>query len=202
MMDFNSQVVAGIEGALILTGDDARVVFANECSRRLFGRDLTGSVLRPEEVDEDLPIVASMVQGFRRAAARPGAHRELVVATTPEGPRYFWLGVSPRDGDGGGSGAARLVSMIDITESLSGSPSLQRIFSQVNHDIRSPLTSISGAAELLQSGRVGALDGVQQRLLGIIGEGVRKIDDILARTKSALAEGQVAAVAGEGREQR
>ncbi len=198
MKDINSQVVAGIDDVLILTDDAGKVLFANPSASRLFGRDLTGTKLRPEEVDDDPPIVASVVRGYRAAREGSGPHRELVSATTAEGPRYYWLSVHPAQS--GGSG--RLLTLADITESLSGSPSLQRVFSVVNHDIRSPLTSISGAAELLGSGRVGALDGVQQRLLGIIEEGVRKIDEILARTKSGLAAGQLAAVAGEGREQR
>jgi len=198
MKDINSQVVAGIDDVLILADGAGKVLFANESASRLFGRDLAGTCLRPEEVDDDPPIAASVVRGYRAALTASGPHSELLSAATAEGPRYYWLGVSAGRNDE----PCRLVRIADITDSLSGSPSLQRVFSVVNHDIRSPLTSISGAAELLGSGRVGSLDGVQQRLLAIIEEGVRKIDEILARTKRGLAAGQLAAVAGEGREQR
>jgi signal transduction histidine kinase len=69
---------------------------------------------------------------------------------------------------------------------------VRAVFSQVNHDLRSPLTSIGGATELLMSGRVAEMDAMQRRLLAIIEESVKKMSEILARTKARLSERQAA----------
>jgi signal transduction histidine kinase len=94
--------------------------------------------------------------------------------------------------DSTGEPGERILMLVDVTELLGSSATVRSVFSQVNHDLRSPLTSIGGAAELLASGRVGEMDGMQKRLVGIVEESVRKIAEILACTKARLADRQVA----------
>ena len=190
MTDINRQVVEQLDAAVLLVREDGEVVLANERSVRLLGRDLTHENLATSGLDDDLPIVVGVADSFRRAAATATACRDLLVRQDEDEIHYVWVTVS----DNGGSGSreeCRVVMIQDITAPLTESPALQRIFSQVNHDLRSPLTSIAGAAELLLSGRVGPIEGVQRRLVSIVEEGTQKMSAILTRTKHHLGKGQV-----------
>src|SRR5262249_37195179 len=155
---------------------------ANERSSSLLGRDLTGARLAADRFDDDLPIVEAIAMVYRRAAASRGGGRELIASTDEGGSRFYWVTVTratgPAAGRAGGDG--RLVAVVDISEPVMEAPSVRRIFSQINHDLRSPLTSITGAAELLLSGRVGSMEPVQRRLVTIVEEGSRRMNDILA----------------------
>jgi signal transduction histidine kinase len=99
---------------------------------------------------------------------------------------------------GNGVEGAWVVELTPITQPLTASGALHKVLSQVRHDIRSPLTSIKGAAELLLSGRIGAPDAPQRRMLGIIEEGVRRVNDVLDRTKSHQFDAGEASAAGIG----
>ena len=197
MTDINRQVIEHLDAAVLLVREDGEVVLANERSIRLLGRDLTHVNLATSGLEDDLPIVVGVADSFRRAASTAEACRDLLVRQDEEEIHYMWVTVSDKGGSGGPE-ECRVVMMQDITAPLTESPALQRIFSQVNHDLRSPLTSIAGAAELLLSGRVGAIDGVQRRLVTIVEEGTQKMSAILTRTKNHLAQGQ--ALGGEGGE--
>lgn len=193
MTDLSQHVIGGIEAAVLLTDGGGRVVFANPWAGRLFDRDLKGARLRDGAFEEDTALLVSVI-GRYRAVDHGKSRRELIVGMDGDGPRYYWLCITPveRRRSGGGS----VLMLQDITDALIGSEALRRVVSQVSHDIRSPLTSITGAAELLVSGRVGELPAAQRRLVGIVEQGAQKIADILARTKSDLAPGQVAGGAG------
>ena len=194
MTDINKEVVEKLDAAVLLVKEDGRVILANPTSHRVLGRDLTNENLLTSVLDDDQPIVVGVADSFRRAASTASACRDLLVRHVDDEIRYIWLTVS----DNGGSGSPeenRVVLMQDITVPMTESQALQKIFSQVSHDLRSPLTSIAGAAELLLSGRVGAIEGVQRRLVSIVEEGTRKMGTILQRTKTELAQEQ--AMGGE-----
>lgn len=195
--ELNRQVVESIGAAVLLVGGSGRVVLANAASHGLFQRDLTGAHLTQDDLEAELPLIGAMTDTYRRSLSA-GTCRELSILQEDDEVRYLWMTVTPADGTGRSGGAARVVALVDVTEALAGAPALRAVFSQVSHDLKSPLTSISGAAELLLSGRVGALEGVQRKLVGIIEEGTRKIAELLARTKTRLAGQQ--AVVGETRE--
>jgi signal transduction histidine kinase len=77
---------------------------------------------------------------------------------------------------------------IVITIAEAGDPQASvaegKVIRQLGHDLRTPLTSISGAVELLQSGRLGGLQPQQERVLGLMAKGVesmvRLIDEATA----------------------
>ena len=200
MSDIHTRVVVGLEAAVLLVNGQGGVIFCNGAAVGLLGRDLSGASLAAGEFDDDLPIVGTLAARYRAAAGHSGALRELVCLNDGAEPRWFWtvMTPSPASPEPGGPGDGdRLILMVEVTETLCASASVRKVFSQVNHDLRSPLTSIAGAAELLQSGRLGELQGMQKRLLTIVEEGARKMEEILARTKARLAGRQKAAAAGE-----
>lgn len=52
---------------------------------------------------------------------------------------------------------------------------VQQFVGQITHDLRTPLTSILGASDLLLSGRVGVPDDRHLRLLKIVSEGTQRL---------------------------
>lgn len=191
MTDIHRRVVGGVEAALLLLDRQGRILFCNTPAIRLLGRDLGGLNLAEGDFEEDLPIVPALASRFRLAGSRrPDAAGELLPVTGDDGPRYHWLTMSGAAADSPAEPGERILMLVDVTELLGSAATVRTVFSQVNHDLRSPLTSIGGSAELLMSGRLGELDGMQKRLVGIIEESVKKIAEILARTKARLAERQ------------
>jgi signal transduction histidine kinase len=76
--------------------------------------------------------------------------------------------------------------MVTIAESGDPQASVAegKVIRALGHDLRTPLTSISGAVELLQSGRLGGLEPPQEKVLGLMAKGVenmvRLIDEATA----------------------
>jgi len=81
----------------------------------------------------------------------------------------------------------------EITEAFTIAPREGQAIRDLGHDLRSPLTSLSGAVELLQSGRVGALTQEQDRLLGMMQQGLQMmltlIDDATSPYRAAAGPG-------------
>jgi nitrogen fixation/metabolism regulation signal transduction histidine kinase len=196
MDDLNRQVLDGLDAAVLVVDGRGEVLFANIKAAAALGRDLTGANLREGDFEEDTPLVGAVVESYRCAGSNREACRNLLISTEEEAVRYLWVTVSGVEA-GQESCGPRVVMLQDISEPLTESPAIRKVFSQVNHDLRSPLTSIAGAAELLLSGRVGTVDGVQRRLVRIVEEGSQKMSAILARTKNELAQEKQAA-GGEG----
>ena len=57
---------------------------------------------------------------------------------------------------------------------------VRQFISQVTHDLRTPLTSVLGASDLLLSGRIGEPDERHKKLLRIVGEGTQKMAALLS----------------------
>ena len=195
MSEVVSQVVEGLRAGLLLTDAEGRVLFHNERAATLFGRKMTGSHLSTDSFDDDIPLVAQVAEVYRRACGE-GDSGELLAATDETGSHYYWVMVAPAGGAAAGKGR-RVVAVVDISAPVTEAPAIRKVFSQVNHDLRSPLTSIAGAAELLLSGRVGGLEPVQRRLVTIVEEGCRKMADLLAKTKADLLKAEAGGQSGE-----
>jgi signal transduction histidine kinase len=195
MSDLNRRVVEGFDAAILLIDTMGRVVLANGKSSQLLGRDLTGSDIVTERLEDDLPLLEAVANLYGECVSNHQSGRELIATTDTTGSHFYWVTVSQSEGTGG-AGQDRVIVVVDISEPVMEGPAIRKVFSQISHDLRSPLTSIAGAAELLQSGRVGAMEPVQARLVRIVEEGARKMGEILATTKGSLAE--AGAVGGKG----
>jgi signal transduction histidine kinase len=84
-----------------------------------------------------------------------------------------------------GRGKGRAVSVVVHEVPLPGAGRTEgRVIRQLGHDLRTPLTSISGAVELMQSGRLGACPPQQVKVLGMMQKAVdamvRLIDEATA----------------------
>ena len=130
---------------------------------------------------------------LRRLSAR--AHRLVSVVT--ERQRFYSVSVVPVGTARDGSMAALVM---EITEVFGLGPREGDSIRQLSHDLRTPLTSMSGAVELLESGRLGKLTDEQVRLLDMLGKGLQMmlslLDDASARARAAqAAEGRGRATA-------
>jgi len=129
--------------------------------------------------EADNPIVQSIAESIAdaRAAGVPATRR---IEISLEKIRIYAVTAAPMPGRGG----ARFA----VTVAEAGGPQAGaeegKVIRQLGHDLRTPLTSISGAVELLQSGRLGGLQPQQERVVSLMEKGVeamvRLIDESTA----------------------
>jgi len=165
--------------------------------------DRTGSVLRADGwrkvVDAPVPsrippsddLPDQLLDGSGAAsdeARRLLAPTRRVVAVELDKRRFYSVSAGPL-GPRGDCDAAALV--LEITDAFGLGPREGDSIRELAHDLRTPLASMSGAVELLESGRLGQLTPEQTRLLGMLGKGMQMmlslIDDASSRAKAAQA---------------
>ena len=187
-----------LEAIVCLVDGQGKILYANQAAHTLFERDPTGIDLVDGATVDDSAVLAAVAERYRAAKGAGQALRELMIVPAQEGPRHCWLTLTPASRR---AESARLLMIQDISDALTGSAALNKILSHVRHDLRSPLTSILGSAELLLSGRVGELQATQQRLAKIIEGGARRMDEILTKTSVQKTGAQKAALAQVGEAQ-
>lgn len=163
--------------ALISTDSRGRVRYSNERAVQLFG-SLEGITLAdPPPIDDPRGPLANLVAVWEGLEDRSVPAPPRIVRVKAAGlSSFLWFHCVPQ---GEGTGAGTLFLVADLTAHLAGSEPVQRLISQLAHDLRSPLTSIAGAAELLLSGRVGSLPGVQEKLVKIVDDGATRMTSII-----------------------
>ena len=101
-----------------------------------------------------------------RRTGRP-ATRRIEVST--ERARLYAVAAAPLPGE-------RKPGSMAVTVQETGEPQAGaaegKVIRQLGHDLRTPLTSISGAVELLQTGRLCPVQPPQERILGMMQKGV------------------------------
>jgi len=117
-----------------------------------------------ETEDPILRGIAGAVADARRGR-RPSIR---LVEVTLQRAHIFVIVAAPLPGAGRNERVA-------VTVAETGPPEAGgnegKVIRQLGHDLRTPLTSISGAIELLQSGRLGGLQEGQQKVLGLLEKG-------------------------------
>jgi len=129
---------------------------------------------------DDPPLVrgiAAIVEAARHAALP----QVRLVEVQTDKARLYALVAAPVPG---GANKGRLTVTVAETGDPQASVAEGKVIRQLGHDLRTPLTSISGAVELLQSGRLGGLQPQQEKVLGLMEKGVagmvRLIDESTA----------------------
>jgi two-component system NtrC family sensor kinase len=153
------------EGILLVEdGEGERVILANHAIRHVFDMpdDVTGQPLNQVLHDEILADV------FERAKAQDApAHAEIPLADE----RTFNANVTPIPSVG------RVAVMQDITYLKELDRMKSEFVSTVSHDLRSPLTSVKGFADLLPA--VGPLNEQQTYFLEKIRSGVDTVTEMI-----------------------
>jgi len=172
--------------AIMAVGSEGKVSFASPAAEALFGRVVGMDLSNPPPSQDPRSPLAAILEIWNslQEDPPPAAAPRILRAKRDGQPIYLWVEVLPlgREGSEG-----RLVLCSDLTSIVTGAEPVRALVSQLAHDLRNPLTSISGAAELLLSGRVGELVGAQQRLVKIVDDGTQKLATII---RNAYEEGR------------
>jgi signal transduction histidine kinase len=126
----------------------------------------------------------ALLQGIAEtvdAARQAGAGVRRVLAVDVDKRRLYAVAAVPQGGLRGGPIAVLAMEV----EGPSGVTAREGdTIRQLAHDLKTPLTSVGGAVELLGSGRMGAPSAEQSRVLGLLR---RSLDGMLARIEEAAA---------------
>ena len=144
------------------------------------------------------PILRGIAEAV--AAARRGRGPSVrMVEVALERVHVFVIAAAPIPGPGRSGSIAVTVAETGPPEAGSAEG---KVIRQLGHDLRTPLTSISGAIELLQSGRLGPLQETQTKVVGLMEKGaealLRLIDEA---TEPYRGRRDLASVLGVGVEE-
>ena len=160
-------VLAGIEEpVLVTTGRDDRVVLANAAARRTF--DLGAAVVEGHALNQ--LIKNDKLVDFVTSAPETGSAQKDEIPLDDGHTLYATLTPIPDVG--------RAVIMQDITHLKELDRMKTKFVSTVSHDLRSPLTSILGYAQMLRS--VGPLNEKQETFVNRIMAGVSQITELIS----------------------
>jgi len=127
-------------------------------------------------------LLACMVEAIDEAGTTGGLARRTAHLEDP--PRKVDIAAASLAIGGGGMNTAVIVQTRSESAVGGSAGDEGKAIRRLEHDLRSPMTSISGAAELLESARIGAVNPQQRKCLGVIHKGV---DTMLGLLESAAA---------------
>ncbi|MDE2041568.1 MAG: PAS-domain containing protein [Alphaproteobacteria bacterium] len=143
------------------------------------------------------PTRAALIRDMVRAATQERKMRSGRLALK-DGRHFEFAGVPLPDGNA-------LFAMLDITDSRKVEQMLRdradaleeadrlksAFYARMGYELRTPLTSIAGFAEMLEKGYAGVLEPLAQDYVGAIGTAVERlgglIDDVLDHTQGTVA---------------
>ena len=175
-------ITARMDEGLVLFSASGDILFANHTVRRLFPRDsAAGNYLT-------LCRDAAYTQAVEAALAGGGAHTKM-----EKNGRTYALTASSVAEDG--AGHAAVLFIVDITEREQAEQQRQEFTANVSHELKTPLTSIMGYAEIIESGIAkpvdiapfaGKIRTEAQRLLSLI-EDIIRLSQLDAGGEEAVA---------------
>jgi two-component system, NtrC family, sensor histidine kinase PilS len=158
LTELQNRIVNAMPSGLVTCDEQYRVTYLNPAAQNILGTDLS---VTGEHVEQHLPGF-SLLRGVRRG--------ELKV-TTPKGERILGLSLTGLDS----TSESTLAVFQDLTELRKLESDLERIdrfanlgkvSAQLAHEIRNPLASIRGSAQLVQGDMPAGSDG--ERLISLI----------------------------------
>ena len=141
------QITGNMKEALVLLDNTGRIVSINPAAKALFGASSTC-------VGEDF-LTIDRKQNMRMALDEANAQGHADFRTKKNG-REYQFDLSRIDSDGKNHGIVILA--FDITEQVNAEKHRQEFTANVSHELKTPLQSIIGSAELMENGIVKAED--------------------------------------------
>ena len=157
--DKTSFILDNMREGLILLGDDQTILLINNsaCSYMYCCKDITGrSILHCTRNSEFLRAVNTALSKHQNQAIDINAGGRVIEAG--------FTVVNQRPGTNKGL----IITMIDVTENRNAVKMRRDFFSNASHELKTPITSIKGSAELLCAG-VPLDDSQREELLTRIG---------------------------------
>ena len=137
------QITGNMKEALVLLDNTGRILSINPAAKTLFG---TGSSC----IGEDF-LTIDRKQNMRMALEEANAQGHADFRTKKNG-REYQFDLSRIDSDGNNHGMVILA--FDITEQVNAEKHRQEFTANVSHELKTPLQSIIGSAELMENGIV------------------------------------------------
>ena len=141
------QITGNMKEALVLLDNTGRIVSINPAAKALFGASSTC-------VGDDF-LTIDRKQNMRIALDEANAQGHADFRTKKNG-REYQFDLSRIDSDGKNHGIVILA--FDITEQVNAEKHRQEFTANVSHELKTPLQSIIGSAELMENGIVKAED--------------------------------------------
>ena len=164
------QITGNMKEALVLLDSSGRILSINPAARMLFGAGITC-------IGEDF-LVIDRKQNMR-LALQTAREQGSADFRARENGREYQFDLSRIDSDGNHHGMVILA--FDITEQVNAEKNRQEFTANVSHELKTPLQSIIGSAELMENGIVKAEDA--PRFVGRIRKEASRlvtlIDDII-----------------------
>ncbi len=171
-------VLEALQEAAILVDSRRYIVFFNPVARDLFGNGFVGKdFVRLIRQPQCLSALSSVMEGADRAAC------SLDIEYPVRGSFNFAVSQIGLDNAGG---PLILVSLKDMSDLKDAEQMRSDFVANVSHELRSPLTALSGFIETLRGSAKGDLDA-HERFLGLMEHEsqrmVRLISDLLSLAK-------------------
>ena len=164
------QITGNMKEALVLLDGNGRIVSINPAARKLFGVDTSC-------IGDDF-LTVNRKQTMRQAICDAQVDGQAFFRASMNG-REYQFDLSRIDSDGTVQGIVILA--FDITEQVNAEKHRQEFTANVSHELKTPLQSIIGSAELMENGIVKEEDG--PRFIGHIRKEASRlvylIDDII-----------------------
>ena len=164
------QITGNMKEALVLLDSSGRILSINPAARMLFGAGITC-------IGEDF-LTIDRKQNMR-LALQTAREQGSADFRARENGREYQFDLSRIDSDGNHHGVVILA--FDITEQVNAEKNRQEFTANVSHELKTPLQSIIGSAELMENGIVKAEDA--PRFVGRIRKEASRlvtlIDDII-----------------------
>lgn len=163
-------VTASMNEGLVLLGSDGEILFINQSAARLLEADISCVGQNILSLSRSLPLRELL------SRAQRGERAESVA---PLGGGEYQLDASPVITDGAVTGVALLI--FDVTEREKSEQMRREFTANVSHELKTPLHSISGCAELLNNGMVMPEDvkGFSAQIYSEAQRMIRLVDDII-----------------------
>lgn len=149
------QVTGSMKEGLVLLDNGGKILSINPAAQKIFHTDLSCGGQIFLSVDRDPDISAAVEAAMERGHGEAHGTRD---------GREYQFDVSRIESDGGTAGTVLLA--FDVTEQLAAERSRREFTANVSHELKTPLQSITGSAELLESGMVKQED--VPRFIGLI----------------------------------
>ena len=141
------QITGNMKEALVLLDSSGRILSINPAARMLFGAGITC-------IGEDF-LTIDRKQNMRMALEEANSQGHADFRTKKNG-REYQFDLSRIDSDGNNHGMVILA--FDITEQVNAEKHRQEFTANVSHELKTPLQSIIGSAELMENGIVKEKD--------------------------------------------
>jgi len=168
-----SAAFANMAEGVLMTGPDARLTALNPAMERIFSVKAAAAVSRP--LLEIIPNAGLSGICDRAISGRKPVSDEMELSTPVRG--IFLVNASPLFSGGAVSGCLMVVH--DITEVRRLEAKRRDFVANVSHELKTPLTAISGYVETLME---GAIDDRKHAMefLGVIHAQSRRLDNIVS----------------------